>query len=316
MPVVRVGVERAPHARRVTSTKRSTSSSAPASLVGSGVRNQRRTVEEIGECACSARRSRRPRSDDRGRTAVVDRAASARFVEPTSVTVASGPGGGEHLRVVCDQRPDRHRDDDELGVRDALRRARPAGVDQRPRRPPRARSLRRRRSRATAARRRRFAASATEVPRSPVPTIAASSYRRRRARRPRLQRRRRGSAELLLHDVEHRREDRAGRPLRQRTGVGAASSTRGGARPRAPRRSAGAGLALVLLTRATSSSRRFRAWSGPVELPDLLSEAAKVVHQGSFSDFSRPSVLSVRLNPVAHTDIQEVSNANDADAAR
>ena len=45
---------------------------------------------------------------------------------------------------------------------------------------------------------------------------------------------------------------------------------------------------------------------GPVELPDLLSEAAKVVHQGSFSDFSRPSVLSVRLNPVAHTDIQEV----------
>ena len=44
----------------------------------------------------------------------------------------------------------------------------------------------------------------------------------------------------------------------------------------------------------------------PANFQDPIPEATKVVHQGSFSDFSRPSVLSVRLNPVAHTDIQEV----------
>jgi hypothetical protein len=40
---------------------------------------------------------------------------------------------------------------------------------------------------------------------------------------------------------------------------------------------------------------------GAIEGLDLAAESSELVHPSSFSGFSLPSVLSVRLNPVAHT---------------
>ena len=145
-------------------TNRSTSSTRAGSLAGERRQEPGRAVEEVGGARVGAagRTARKRVTGDKPR--VLDAAARPRFVEPTSVTVASADAAASTSRVVAASDADRHRDDDELGARDRLgERAgrRVEGLRARrlarasPRRRPSPRPVRRRRASRRGRRRRR-----------------------------------------------------------------------------------------------------------------------------------------------------------------
>ena len=266
-----------------------------------------RAVEEIGggarRAAGRAARERMAGHEARRRRSP---ARAPRFVEPTSVTVASRRRRGEHVARRRDERADRHGDDDELRAGDRVRERRRGLVE-----------------RLAPAASRSVAPSASQ----PVTRRDAGPLRREGDR---------GSEEARADDRERGRPPaRRGPRCRRRRRVaprGAPASSRRAPRRKSPARAAptealrlrhcssrrssasrSASISgvpvscLCSLTRRTSSRRRFRASrTARSRAPISSRRRSRSSIRAVLATFSLASVLSVRLNPVAHTDIQEV----------